>query len=107
MQVIKTKLIIIIQLIKTCHSFLTCLSNSFSSAWGDQYLEDDTKLELEEFICDLYREVENSMNNARYNVFRKLLIAPEILTTTQDALYLHLKRAIKVAYEWKTALDQH
>ena len=34
-------------------------------------------------------------------------MAPELFPPTQDALYLHLKRANKVAYEWKTALDQH
>ena len=47
---------------------------------------------------------ENSINNVRYKVFRKELLATELLPPTQDALYLHLKRANKVPYEWKTAL---
>ena len=49
----------------------------------------------------------NSINNVRHKVFRKGLLAPELLPLTQDALYLYLKRANKVPYEWKTALDQH
>ena len=47
----------------------------------------------------MYGEVENSINKVHYKVFRKGLLAPELLPSTQDTLYLHLKRANKVAYE--------
>ena len=56
---------------------------------------------------NLYGELENSINNVRSKVFRKGLLAPELLPPPQYALYLHLKLGNKVAYEWKTALDQH
>ena len=45
----------------------------------NQYLEEDTKLEFEEFICDLYEELENGINSVCYKVFRKGL-ALELLT---------------------------
>ena len=58
----------------------------------NQYLEEDTKVELEEFTCDLYGEVENTINNVHYKVFRKGLLAPQLLAPTQEALHLHLLR---------------
>ena len=46
----------------------------------------------------MYGKAENSINNTHYKVFRGLQ-ATKRLPPTQDALYLHLKRANKVTYE--------
>ena len=74
------------------------------SALGkDYHLGEEEREGIERFVCDLYGQNEEDINEARYQIFKKGVSAPELLPQTKDALNLHMDRANKVTFEWKTA----
>lgn len=51
----------------------------------------------------MYGQNKHDINEARYQIFKKGVSTPELLPPTKDALNLHMDRANKVTFEWKTA----
>ena len=62
---------------------------------------------IEEFVIRIYDKysIEESINTARKNLFRKSTKRMETLPPTRDALFQHTKRAVQQAHLWRSCLS--
>ena len=69
-------------------------------------MSEQTEKLLEEYVCRLYgNSTVDDINEVRYRKFLANRVPdPRKLPPTQDALYLHIKRANYQSFEWKRAL---
>ena len=69
-------------------------------------IEEDVFSGLERFVCQLYGQECDSVNKARYNMFRLLIKSEARLPPTQDSLRLHIRRANYQAAVHEYCLEQ-
>ena len=65
----------------------------------------DVRKALEKFVCCLYSCAgQESVNEARFNLFKKGQYSEKFLPPTNDVLQLHISRANYQSFIWKTCL---
>ena len=81
--------------------------NAFSSLGTEWSVDDETREDLELFVCQLYSSKEKKINDARFELFTKKqkkdqLTDLSLLPPCQKSLFFHIERSNYVAKIWKS-----
>jgi len=68
-------------------------------------MRDDLMQGLERFVCQLYGQDTDSVNDARHNIFQATCRTDYLLPPNRDCLHLHAKRANYQVAIWRRSLQ--